>query len=72
MIRFFGLAIFIAIGAGLAIHAGVELPWFLDWIGRLPGDLLIKKGPLTLYVPITSSLLISAVLSFLSSLFAKG
>ena len=72
MIRFLGIAIFVVVAAGLAIHAGVELPWFLDWVGRLPGDLLIKKGSMTLYVPITSSLLISAVLSFLSSLFAKG
>jgi hypothetical protein len=68
--QFLGLAIFIVIAAGLAIHAGVELPWFLTWIGQLPGDMLIKKGKLTMQVPITSSVLISAVLSFVLSLFS--
>jgi hypothetical protein len=70
--RFIGLAIFIAIVAGLAIHAGVELPWFLDWIGKLPGDLLIKKAGMTIYVPLTSSLVISAIVSGFLSIFSRG
>lgn len=71
MSQFLGIAIFIVIAAGLAIHAGIELPWFLEWIGHLPGDMLIKKSNLTIYVPITSSLLISAVLSCVFSLFSR-
>lgn len=71
MSQFLGMAIFVVIVAGLAIHAGLQLPWFCDWIGQLPGDMLIRKGKMTIYVPLTSSLLISAVLSFVSSLF-KG
>lgn len=71
MTQWLGLAIFIALAASLAIHTGLKLPWFLDWIGTLPGDLIIRKKGLVLYVPITSSLLISAALSFLSSLLSR-
>lgn len=71
MSHFLGLAIFLVIAAGLVIHAGVELPPFAQWIGKLPGDLIIKKEGLTIYMPITSSLIISAVLSALMSIFSK-
>jgi hypothetical protein len=69
--QFLGIAIFIVIAAGMVIHAGVELPWYAHWIGQLPGDLLIKKGGLTIYVPVTSALLISVAFSFLLSLVSK-
>jgi hypothetical protein len=70
--QFLGLAIFIAIVGSLVIHSGMDLPWYLEWVGTLPGDILIKKGKLLIYVPITSSVLISAVLSFVLSLFSRG
>jgi hypothetical protein len=69
--QFFGIVIFVIIAAGMAIHAGLQLPWFFEWIGKLPGDLLIKKQGLTIYVPLTSSILIGIVLSFFLSLFSK-
>ena len=71
MIQFLGTVIFVVIATGLVVHAGFDLPWYLEWIGTLPGDLLIKKGKLTIYVPITSSVLISAVLSLFSSLLSR-
>lgn len=71
MSQFIGITLFLIVVAGLAIHAGVEFPWYLDWVGKLPGDLLIKKEGMTLYVPITSSALISVVLSFFFSLFSR-
>lgn len=73
MSQFLGAAIFFIIAGGLVLHAGLELPWFAEWIGKLPGDMLIKKGSGTFYVPLSSSVLISAVLSFVLSLFSgKG
>lgn len=71
MSHFLGIAIFLVIAGGLVLHAGVELPWFAEWIGNLPGDVLIKKGKTTYYAPVASSLIISAALSFVSSLFAR-
>ena len=36
-------------------------------IGRLPGDIVVEKGSFRFYLPLTTSLLISLVLSLLFS-----
>jgi hypothetical protein len=69
--QFLGLAIFLVITAGLVLHAGVDLPWFVQWVGKLPGDMIIKKDGLTIYMPLTSSAIISAGLSVFLSLFSR-
>ena len=38
-------------------------------LGRLPGDLYIRKGSFTFYFPVVTSLLISLVLSLIINLF---
>lgn len=55
-----------AIGAILFI---VGLVWTL--IGRLPGDIVIKKGSTTFYFPIVTSLVISVVLSLIFYLIGR-
>lgn len=72
MSQFLGFVIFFVIAGSLVLHAGTELPWFADWIGNLPGDLIIKKEGLTIYLPVTSSVIVSVVLSFFFSLFSKN
>jgi len=52
---------------GVFLVIGEKLPW----VGRLPGDILIKKGKFTFYFPITTSILISIILTLLFSLFRK-
>ncbi len=37
----------------------------LPWIGRLPGDIFIRRERFAFYFPLTSSLLASALLSLL-------
>jgi hypothetical protein len=44
----------------------------LPGLGRLPGDLVYRKGPLTVYVPLATSLLISVLLTLLLALFRRG
>ncbi|MCS6991562.1 MAG: DUF2905 domain-containing protein [Chitinophagales bacterium] len=39
------------------------------WLGRLPGDIVIKKENFTFYFPITTMLLLSAVLTLLAWLW---
>ncbi len=45
-------------GIGLLVHAGA-----LDWFGHLPGDIRIERGNTRVYVPITSMLIVSVVVS---------
>jgi hypothetical protein len=35
------------------------------WLGRLPGDIFIKRGNFSFYCPLTTSILISVVLCLL-------
>lgn len=65
MFRFLGTALFFVVAAGMALHFGFEIPYLSGWIGRLPGDLIIKKGGATIYVPLTTSALASILLTLI-------
>ena len=72
MSRFLILAGILLIAIGLILHFRVEIPYLTSWIGKLPGDIVIKKKNATIYFPIATSLLISFVLSLvLSVLFSR-
>ena len=43
----------------------------LGWLGKLPGDLFIKRDQFTLYFPLTTSIIISIVGSLLLYFFIK-
>ena len=43
----------------------------LPWIGRLPGDIVVQRGPLTFYFPIATSIIVSIGLSLLFWLFRR-
>ena len=43
----------------------------LPWLGKLPGDFVIRKGNFTFYFPLATSLVLSLVLTFLLYLFRK-
>ena len=55
------------IAIGVLLLIGEKIPW----IGKLPGDIIIKKEKFTFYFPITTSIVISIVLTLLFSLFRK-
>jgi uncharacterized membrane protein YkgB len=52
---------------GLLLLIGEKTPW----IGRLPGDIIIKKKSFTFYFPLATSILISIILTLLFALFRK-
>jgi hypothetical protein len=44
----------------------------LPYVGRLPGDIYIKRDSITIYIPIASSILISIILTLiLNFIFGK-
>ena len=53
--------------AGLWVLYGPRLPW----LGRLPGDVVVRKPGFTFYAPLATSLLASVVLSLLLWLLRK-
>ena len=64
MARFLVLAGVVLILAGLVIRAGLP-------IGRLPGDLVIRRGGATFYLPIVTCFVISLLLSLIGMLFRR-
>ncbi|HEY8970380.1 MAG TPA: DUF2905 domain-containing protein [Puia sp.] len=61
------------IGAAIVI-AGVLIYFFHDklrWLGRLPGDIRIERENFRLYIPITTMLIASLVLSLIFYLLKK-
>ncbi|HLB53171.1 MAG TPA: DUF2905 domain-containing protein [Chlamydiales bacterium] len=67
--RFLIITGFFILLIGVLIQAKLEIPWISSWIGKLPGDLTIKKGNVTIYFPLATSLVASLFLSFLLFLF---
>jgi hypothetical protein len=52
---------------GLAFMFGDKIPY----IGKLPGDIYIKKERFSFYFPITTSIIISIILTIIFSIFRK-
>jgi hypothetical protein len=43
----------------------------LDRLGQLPGDLVVERGPVTVFIPIVSSLVISVLLTVVLNLILR-
>lgn len=59
--------------AGILLAAlGLLWPWIGKLgLGRLPGDIVIERDGFSLYLPITTSLLLSGVITLLLWLFGR-
>ena len=62
----------IVIGVALVVIGLLATTGALSWFGRLPGDIRIERGSTRVYIPITSMLLVSLVLSLVSALVRRG
>jgi len=65
MLLLFG--VFLVVMGGLMLLAG-KIPG----IGRLPGDIVIRKGNFTFYFPLVTSIILSVILTLLLNLFFRG
>jgi hypothetical protein len=54
----------VLVGIGLLIKLGLP-------IGRLPGDIVIKRGDSSFYFPIVTCIVVSVVLSLLAAVFRR-
>ena len=71
MIIFMGLGI---VAIGIVISLIGKLPSEgngLGWLGKLPGDFLIKRDNFTFYFPLSTSIIISIIGSLLFYLFMR-
>jgi hypothetical protein len=60
------LGVIIAVAGAILMLSG-KLPW----LGRLPGDIYVKKENFSVFFPITTCILVSAVISFILWLIRK-
>lgn len=63
-----------SIGGPLVFLLAVAVLTFLSirfGLGRLPGDIVVDRGGLVVYVPITTAILISLLLSLVLWLFNR-
>lgn len=70
---FIFLGVILALIGALLILVG-KLPSLgggFGWLGKLPGDILIKRDNFSFYLPLTTSVLISVVISLLLSLLLR-
>jgi uncharacterized protein HemY len=56
---------------GLAIAAAGAAMWLGVPIGRLPGDIVVRRGAFSFYFPLTTSVLVSVVLTILFALLRR-
>ena len=64
MPKVFIIAGAILMGIGLLLWVGLPL-------GRLPGDFTVRRGPVTFYFPLVTSILVSVVLTLLMMFFRR-
>jgi hypothetical protein len=60
--------------AGLALAALGVLIWAfasLPYVGKLPGDIYIRRGNFTFYFPLATGLILSVILSILFTVLRR-
>lgn len=56
----------------ILVAAGLAWPWLAKLgLGSLPGDIRIERKGTTFYFPVTSSIIVSLVLSFILWIFRR-
>lgn len=65
------------VAGAIMIALGLLWPWlsklgpYFGFLGRLPGDIVVRREKFTLYVPIVTSLIASVMLTLLFWLFRR-
>lgn len=46
-------------------------PWLVNWFGKLPGDIYIENANSRVFIPITSMILISLLLTLIANFWFR-
>ncbi|WP_415880454.1 DUF2905 domain-containing protein [Methylomonas sp. TEB] len=46
-------------------------PWLVNWFGKLPGDIRIQNKNSFVFIPITSMIVVSVLITLLANLFFR-
>jgi hypothetical protein len=46
-------------------------PWLINWFGKLPGDIRIEDEKKLMFIPITSMIVVSIILTIIINLFFR-
>lgn len=65
--RLLVLAGLVLVALGVVLGLAPRIPW----LGRLPGDLVIERGRVTIYVPIVTSVVVSLLLTLVLNLLSR-
>lgn len=67
----FGRTLMVLGGILLALGVLFSLGGRVAWLGRLPGDIVFRKGSFTFYFPVATSLLLSLFITLLLALWKR-
>jgi uncharacterized membrane-anchored protein YitT (DUF2179 family) len=70
-VRDLGKLLLLLGGAAMVLGAVLLLADRVGWLGRLPGDIVVRRGPVTFYLPLVTSLIVSIVLTIVLNLFFR-
>ena len=63
--------VLVAVGIVVVLAGLVTMTGALSWFGRLPGDIRYSSGNTRVYVPFTTMIIVSVVLSLLGVLLRR-
>lgn len=63
--------VLIVLGTVIIVLGVLAWSGLLSWFGRLPGDIRVERAHTRIYVPITSMLILSVILSLLLMLLRR-
>lgn len=56
------------VAVGLALKYA---PWLVNWFGKLPGDIRIQNEHSFVFIPLTSMIIVSVVITLIINLFFR-
>jgi hypothetical protein len=68
------MARWLIIAGSIILFLGLILqfaPWLLNWFGKLPGDIRIESGRSRIFIPITSMIIVSIIVTLLINIFRR-